>query len=280
MTVTTVWGPAGSPGRTSLSIALAAECALLGRRVILLDCDSYGGAVATTLDVFDEISGVLSLCRRASKGELSPDVLEQQLHRMSTPRGQLRILSGLTNTARWPELSSTRLSELIALCSEICDEVIIDVGFNLDEDEEVSSDMFAPRRNAATITALQTSDRILAIARADVVGLSRFLRTYSQLRELAPEKPIDVIANRVRSRALGLGPAAAVRGTLSRFAGITEVTIIPEDAAAFDQAMLESKPLGFVAPRSPARKALRALAAELFGSPLTVGQRDASAQRG
>lgn len=265
MTVTTLWGPAGSPGRTSISIALATEYALQGKNVILLDCDSYGGAIATSLDVFDEVSGVLALCRRASKSELSSEVLHSQLHPITTPQGQLRLLSGLSNTARWPELSALRLREVLELCAESSDVVIVDVGFNLDEDEEVSSDIFAPRRNAATIAALQASDRIIAIARADVVGLSRFLRTYSQLRELVPETPIHVVANRVRARALGVGPAAAVRGTLSRFGGITEVTIIPEDAAAFDQAMLESRPLALVARHSPARKAIRGLMEQAAG---------------
>jgi hypothetical protein len=40
-----VWGPKGAPGRTTVAVNLAFEAAA-GREVLLVDADTYGGAVA------------------------------------------------------------------------------------------------------------------------------------------------------------------------------------------------------------------------------------------
>jgi hypothetical protein len=42
-----VWGPTGGPGRTTVAVNLAFEAAAIGGEVLLVDADTYGGAVAT-----------------------------------------------------------------------------------------------------------------------------------------------------------------------------------------------------------------------------------------
>jgi Mrp family chromosome partitioning ATPase len=41
-----VWGPKGAPGRTTVAVNLAFETAAAGGEVLLVDADTYGGAVA------------------------------------------------------------------------------------------------------------------------------------------------------------------------------------------------------------------------------------------
>jgi hypothetical protein len=43
-----VWGPKGAPGRTTVAVNLAFEAATTGAEVLLVDADTYGGAVAHT----------------------------------------------------------------------------------------------------------------------------------------------------------------------------------------------------------------------------------------
>jgi MinD-like ATPase involved in chromosome partitioning or flagellar assembly len=66
--VIVVWGPAGSPGRTTVACGLAAVLAERGRRTTLVDADPYGGSVAPTLGILDEVSGILSAARLVSSG--------------------------------------------------------------------------------------------------------------------------------------------------------------------------------------------------------------------
>jgi Mrp family chromosome partitioning ATPase len=44
--VAAVWGPKGGPGRTAVAVNLAFEAAAIGGEVLLVDADTYGGAVA------------------------------------------------------------------------------------------------------------------------------------------------------------------------------------------------------------------------------------------
>ena len=43
-----MWGPKGGPGRTTVAVNLAFEAAAAGGEVLLVDADTYGGAVAHT----------------------------------------------------------------------------------------------------------------------------------------------------------------------------------------------------------------------------------------
>ena len=66
--VLVVWGPAGAPGRTTLSCGVAAALAARGLRTTLVDADPYGGSVAQHLGVLDEVSGLLSVARSSADG--------------------------------------------------------------------------------------------------------------------------------------------------------------------------------------------------------------------
>jgi hypothetical protein len=135
----------------------------------------------------------------------------------------------------------------------------VDVGFNLESDEEIVSDLFAPRRNAATLAALRAADRVVAVGAADPVGLARFVRSYGDLVEAADQARVDIVITKVRASAVGLNPSGQIRATLLRFAGIEDVTLVPDDAAGCDAALLSARALPDAAPRSAAVAALRRL---------------------
>ena len=56
--------------------------------------------------------------------------------------------------------------ETLEACRDWVEYVVVDTGFSLESDEEISSDLFAPRRNAATLAALRVADRIVAVGLA------------------------------------------------------------------------------------------------------------------
>ena len=258
--VIAVWGPSGAPGRTTLAIGIASELAALGHRVALADVDTHGAAVAPTLGLLDEAPGFAAACRLASSDTLTPEELDR-VSDLYQGASSFRVLTGIGAPRRWPELSPERVTGVIQRCREWVDFTVIDMASSLENDEEISSDLFAPRRNGATVAALREADRVVAVGSADPVGMSRFLRAHVELLEVSGAGRVDVVMNRVRASAIGVGPAAQVRQTLARFGGIDDPVLVPHDQNAVDGAVLSGRTLLDVSPRSGARRAIADLVA-------------------
>lgn len=259
-----VWGSAGSPGRTTVAIELASHVAV-DRSVALVDADTHAPAVAMLLGLADEGPGFAAACRQAQRDAL--DV--QELERVAVPiDDKLRVLTGLNRPSRWPELSEDRVTSALQTCRGWVSATVVDVAAPLDRDEEIVSDLVGPRRNAATIAALQAADAVVAVASADPLGMARFLRGYAQLRETIGTTPVHVVVNRLRPGPLGMDARGQIRRTLDRFAGVREVWFVPNDPRAADAALLAGRAIREVAPRSAFSQAVRRLADDLM-PPLT-----------
>ncbi|MBX0300856.1 septum formation inhibitor-activating ATPase [Cryobacterium sp. 1639] len=252
-TVIAVWGPAGAPGRTTLAINIAAEIAAAGHTVVLADVDTYSGSIAPSLGLLDEAPGFAAACRLAGADGLTRTEFERIAHRYTSPRGAFWVLTGIGQPSRWPELSAERVGGAISSLRRWVDYVVLDTGFSLESDEEISSDLFAPRRNAATLAALGSADRVVACGLADPVGMARFLRAWADLTEVITTNRVHVVMNRVRSSAVGLGAGTQVASSLRRFGGIEAAALVPHDQSALDTAVLTGRTLRDAAPRSPAR---------------------------
>lgn len=257
--VIAVWGPAGAPGRTTVAIGIAAELAALGHTVALADVDTHAASVAPSLGILDEAPGFAAACRLAAIDSLTIQELERIAQRYDSPQGGFWVLTGIGRPSRWPELSQDRVSATIALCRTWVEYTVLDMSHSLESDEEIASDLFSPRRNAATIAAVRDADQIVAVGCADPVGLARFLHAHVELLDSISVPNVTVAINRVRASAIGLAPNAQVTRTLSRFAGIEDPVLIPSDIPAVDGAVLSGRTLIDSAPRSPARAALREL---------------------
>ena len=258
-TVIAVWGPAGAPGRSAIATGIAAELAATGSSVVLGDVDTHAASIAPSLGLLDEAPGFAAACRLAGADSLTVSELERVAQRYQSGHGSFRVLTGLGRPTRWPELSHERVAATVEACRGWVDYTVLDTGASLENDEEISSDLHAPRRNAATITAVREADIVVAVAAADPVGLSRFLRAHVELVELLDEALIIVVANKVRATAIGMNPSAQVRQTLSRFGGIESPVLVPHDQAGMDGALLSARTLAEAAPRSSARLAIQEL---------------------
>ncbi|WP_231126157.1 AAA family ATPase [Motilibacter aurantiacus] len=258
-----VWGPAGAPGRTSVAVTVASEAARLGVPTVLADADVYGGVVAQCLGLLDESPGLAAAARMAGTGALDAPALAR-LAPVVDPR--LRVLTGIPRAHRWPELRPAGLEQVYALARQLARLVVVDCGFCLEQDEELSFDTAAPRRNGATLTTLELADVVVAVCSADAVGVQRFVRALADLRELVPGAVLRVVVNRVRRAPVGPDPERQLADALERYAGLRDCVFVPEDRAAFDSALLTGRTLADQAPGSAARGPLKRLASELVGA--------------
>jgi MinD-like ATPase involved in chromosome partitioning or flagellar assembly len=263
--VIAVWGPIGAPGRTTVALTLAAEYAVAGSRVLLIDADTYGSSVAQALGLLDDVPGLAAAARAAEQGTLDAAGL---LRRAPEVVANLRVLTGLPRADRWPEVRDGAMSTILDIARRVADVIVVDCGFGLEADEELSFDTAAPRRNATTLTTLEQADHLVAVGAGEPIGLQRLVRGLTELGHVSSPPP-RVVVTRVRVSAAGPGPAAAVRDVLGRFSGIEDVVIVPDDREACDAAMLAGRTLVEHAPTSPARLALREVARELLPERVT-----------
>ncbi len=271
--VVAVWGPTGAPGRTLLATTLAAEATLLGFPTLLVDADTYGGAVAQVLGLLDEAPGLLTAARAATLGTLDVPALAAAARAVAVGAGTMRVLTGMARADRWPELRATALEQVLALGRRLAPLVVVDCGFCLESDEELSYDSVAPRRNGASLAALGAADVVLAVGGADPVSLSRLVRALPELAAIAPAARHRVVVNRVRRGPVGGDPHQEVRTALERFAGVRDPVLLPEDRAAVDAALAAGRLLAESAPSSAYRQAVIALAGEVCGKPAPHARR-------
>lgn len=256
-----VWGPTGAPGRTTVAVGLATELAVAGRSTVIADADTYGPSVAQTLALFDESAGLAAAVRAANQGVLD---VERLARLAPAVQPGLRVLTGIPRPARWPELRPSGLRTVWQVVRELAAWTVVDCGFGLESDEEVSCDVAGPRRNGATLCTLTEADTVLVVGAADPIGLHRLVRGLQELREvLPPGREHRVVVTRVRDSSVGPSPQRTVADALARYAGVSDPVLLPDDRPACDAALLAGRSLAEVAPGSGIRRRLAALAADL-----------------
>ncbi len=257
--VTTVWGPTGAPGRTTVAVTLAAQLAAAGVRTLLVDLDTWGASVAQVLGLVDEAPGVAAAARASEQGTLDVPGLARLAPEVVPG---LRVLTGLPRADRWPELRTAAVEDVLRLARRVAEHVVVDTGFAVEDDEELSYDTAAPRRNAATLTALEAADHLVVVGAADPVGLQRLVRAVQDVAVLPSPRP-TVVVTKVRSSVAGRRPERAISDVLHRFAGMDAVRFLPWAPDECDAALLAGRSLVELAPRADLTVAVAELAAAL-----------------
>jgi MinD-like ATPase involved in chromosome partitioning or flagellar assembly len=254
-TVIAVWGPTGAPGRSVVAMGLAAFLADAGISTTVVDADVYGGSQAQLLGLLDESSGLLAAARAANKGSLDPERLATHARAVS-PR--MRVLTGLPRSDRWVELSPVLLRRVLETARSLSAVTVVDCAFCVELDEEITYDTAAPRRNGATLAALEAADRVVVVGAADPVGLGRLLRALADLAVHVPSAHPVVVVNRMRA---SLGWSAGEVADVVRRTSHREVDVfLPDDPVTCDRALVQGQSLAESAPGSKLGKAMHRLA--------------------
>ncbi|KRE74062.1 AAA family ATPase [Arthrobacter sp. Soil762] len=252
-----VWGPAGSPGRTFVAANIAGELAADGKSVLLVDADSYGASIAAVLGLLDESAGIAQACRLGDQGLLDADALLKVATPVTTKLGTFRVLTGITRADRWTELRAAALSLVLERAKEVADVVVVDTGFCLEADEELSFDTMAPRRNAATLRSLELADTVYAVGAADPVGVPRLVRGLAELELAVPHVSPVVVMNKVRAAAVGRSPERQLKDAWGRYGPSSPISVfLPADSPVADAALLGGFLLLETAPDSKLRQAI------------------------
>lgn len=260
--IVAVWGPAGAPGRSTVALGLASACADSGMRTILADADPYGGAIAQMLGILDEVSGLLAASRAANNGRAAETA--EHLYGIND---NLSVLTGLPRPDLWSQVRAGAAELVLQQLRHDAALSVIDCGFCLEQSETFDSG--APRRNQLTLQALEAADQVIAVGRADPVGLTRLVRGLHDLEALIPSADVSVVINMTRST-IGW-PDAEISATVERLTGRRPAAFLPLDQGAVDTSLISGRLLGEAAPDSRLAKAMIGFAAE-WSTPHPTGR--------
>lgn len=260
--VVAVWGPTGAPGRTTVAVNLASELACVGS-VLLVDADTYGGAVSQALGMVDEAPGIAAVARVALHGDEIGDAVRRYAIEV---KSSLRVVSGITQPSRWSEVSSVAVEPMLQAFRSEADITVIDCGFGIEGSRIEGRDPVCSGvgRDDATCAVLAGSDLVVVVGSAEPLGIQRLVRSLGDLSDGFPDRPRMVVVNRVRSSVSGIRPAHAVADILARYSSVAEVWVIPDDPKACDAATLAGQTLSESAPRSSSRRAIEVIAKRVW----------------
>ena len=261
--IVTVWGTHGAPGRSTIAFNLAALAAQQGQQVCLIDADTYAPSLDALMALEDTGSGLAILCSDADRAQLDEKKAGAIMERVPLKNGTFDFLSGITSSSRWPEVRARAFSEVLEWLKHRYDLVICDVAAPIEVDEELTFDGPAPRRNAATLTALACADRVIALGEADVIGLPRLINLAREVQSrpdlFAPETDVQYWLNRSRREAAGFNPEAKMRDNWARYLQVPLTGVIPYERKVMDRLRRNGEALLEVAPRHAVVQSLEAM---------------------
>jgi MinD-like ATPase involved in chromosome partitioning or flagellar assembly len=220
-----VWGPAGSPGRSTLALCLVATLARRDQRVMVVDADSYAPSLAPMLGLHEMQSGVQSLSRQARLETVEAKALEACAVHYPLGGQSLSVVTGLNSPGQYVDCGSLAWSLALTTLRQAGHTLVVDLATPLLQ--LPGETIGGPMRNALTLATLEVADRVLAVANPTPLSILRLSRDWPRLTELADAASLDVCLNNA--------PANDQRSldeslhALWQFTGNDETTVFPSD---------------------------------------------------
>lgn len=255
-----VWGPTGSPGKSTFALNMACELASSGKQVLLIDLDTYSASIGTLLGVAEPSPGVAAAARLVGQDRLDSEQFLRLAVKYQVGKGAMSVLAGLGSELRWPELTAEKVRGIISRATQNYDYVILDVASPLEAGLKHVGGVVD--RNVSTRTALEVCTRSIAVFNADQIGVKRLCDAFAQMSELATS-PI-LVANRFRTTALGSGAKQQIKDALLEMCQTEVNWFIPEDRTSCDRAVLDMIPLVMLKRSSVARQAIAQFVRQTF----------------
>lgn len=257
--VVAVWGPIGSPGRTTVALEVADEAARLGVDALLIDADTYGPSVAHRLGVVTDASGLTAACRLAGQGRLDAAALNRASMRLPS---NLVVLTGLARPAGWDALRPAAIDATLAAAQQLYGLTFVDVGFCLEHDSLSWFEPGTPSRNQAAVAVMAAADVVLAVTGSDPLSLVRLAHALPEMQGLAPTADMQIVINHAPR---GQNQRREIEELVVSHTNQAPTIMLPSDSEAMTEAMRNGRTLAEMSPRSALRQQLRSLASRLTG---------------
>lgn len=248
-----VWGPKGSPGRTTVAIELATLLTRTYSETILVDADTYGGDVVQLLGLVDDLPTLVWAARTAGGGELLD--LRSSLAR-SAANGPV-VLPGILRNDLAADIGEAGWARLLERLRNTFAMTVCDVGGCL-EPSMVPFVEAGPGRNHVARRAVAAADHVVAVVRADPIGVKNFLWALTVHEDILDKERLVVVVNQVRR-----SDGRDIVRLLQRRCGLRPAALLPWAPRDLEAAVEEGRAVSDMLPASAFARAAAPLAERL-----------------
>lgn len=220
-----VWGPAGSPGRSTVALCLAATLARRSDRVMLVDGDSYAPSLGPLLGLHQRESGVVAMSRHARVSGLEPSALEDCVVRYELGNAGFGVVTGLTNPAQYVDCGSLAWAGALGALRDAGHTLVVDLAPPLLQ--LPGETIGGPQRNALSVATLELADKVVVVANPTPLSVLRLSRDWPRLTDLAQTASLEVCLNNAPSHSQSAVDDSA--HAFWQFTGHDEATVFPRD---------------------------------------------------
>lgn len=216
-----IWGGYGSPGRTTVAIALARVLGSKSEPALLIDADTYGADVGHVLSLAagPTIANAVHRCRHREAGEIFPALA-------TSLASGTDVLPGISHPGLWRDLARPQIQCVLRSAASVYTYVVIDTSPCIEASEGCAS------RNIVTRTVLSAADQILLLCRADPAGIQSFAGAFEELTDdLNTEiAKVAIVVNRLPVRSAGRRMIRLER-EIQEITGLRPLAWLTEDPA-------------------------------------------------
>lgn len=258
-----VWSSVGSPGKSSVALALAACLGASGRSVALVDADTHAPALDIMLGLQQRTAGLLAVARLARQDRYSDDEHQRLVATLGPGKSKVQFVAGLASLPRWSELEPIGLKAALQALSSRSEVQIFDVASPLDS--ALIEPEFATQRNTTTRYLLGQCATTIVVTEPEPVAIARLISDFNELRSQAPGR-ILIVVNRFRTSTLGANAKRQITDVLRQQLGEFEIFFIPDEPALFDAAVAKATSVVWLRPRSSVARSVRSVAEAISGT--------------
>ncbi len=223
--VVVIWGPHGSPGRTTIAITLAGILSRTDPKVVLVDADTYGPSIALALNLEAAPSGLVQAARMARVEGVTAAAIVTVAEIFEGRSAQFLVLTGVLGPEKYADIEELSFRRVLSTLRNDGYTVVVDVAAQM---ERLPGEVVgAPIRNSATLSALELADQVVVVTRPSALATKRLVRTWPQLQECAPRASFIVLANAVSAARARQADEAAY--SLWQLCGIEKVHVLPDE---------------------------------------------------
>ena len=259
-----VAGFGGAAGRSTCTRELGWQLATSEQRTVIVDADTYNPSLHQELLRDVASSGLLELCRAQEMRKLSVESMRGCVDHLAD---NLALVSGLPRSSRWMDLRSAALVGVWNTARSAYDNVVVDIGPVLENDQALMHEAHLPRRHSAPLTALEAAQITVLCTRGDSIGISRLVKGFHEFHEVFSHTQVHVV---VWGSAKSSGE---VSQAISRHTGLSSIIHVGRDDALMQEALVKGQPGSALKPKSDFARSYAQLVAQVNATHDDIAQK-------